>query len=77
VTWLDAAHAAAKEGNQAGRSRAFRCTMVSSSAATAARVGAGGELLDLTEDDIRLWMFWLGLRHAGREIRPTTAAVSI
>jgi hypothetical protein len=26
-----------------------------------ARVGAGGELVDLTEDDIRLWMFWLGL----------------
>jgi hypothetical protein len=24
-------------------------------------VGAGGELVDLTEDDIRLWMFWLGL----------------
>ena len=21
----------------------------------------GGELVDLTEDDIRLWMFWLGL----------------
>jgi hypothetical protein len=26
-----------------------------------ARVGAGSELVDLTEDDIRLWMFWLGL----------------
>jgi hypothetical protein len=26
-----------------------------------ARVGASGELVDLTEDDIRLWMFWLGL----------------
>jgi hypothetical protein len=26
-----------------------------------ARVGAGDELVDLTEDDIRLWMFWLGL----------------
>ncbi len=26
-----------------------------------ARVSAGGELVDLTEDDIRLWMFWLGL----------------
>ena len=26
-----------------------------------ARVGARGELVDLTEDDIRLWMFWLGL----------------
>jgi hypothetical protein len=26
-----------------------------------ARVGAGGELVDLTENDIRLWMFWLGL----------------
>jgi hypothetical protein len=26
-----------------------------------ARVGAGGQLADLTEDDIRLWMFWLGL----------------
>jgi hypothetical protein len=25
------------------------------------RVGADGELVDLTEDDIRLWMFWLGL----------------
>jgi hypothetical protein len=25
-----------------------------------ARVGVGGELVDLTEDDIRLWMFWLG-----------------
>jgi hypothetical protein len=24
-------------------------------------VDAGGELVDLTEDDIRLWMFWLGL----------------
>lgn len=24
-----------------------------------ARVGAGGELVNLTEDDIRLWMFWL------------------
>lgn len=22
---------------------------------------AGGELVDLTEEDIRLWMFWLGL----------------
>lgn len=28
---------------------------------TLARVGAGGELLDLTEGDIRLWMFWVGL----------------
>ncbi|HEX8106756.1 MAG TPA: hypothetical protein VF516_03460 [Kofleriaceae bacterium] len=28
-----------------------------------ARVGACGELMDLTEDDIRLWMFWLGLDH--------------
>ena len=28
-----------------------------------ARVAAGGELVDLTEDDIRLWMFWLGLDH--------------
>jgi len=26
-----------------------------------ARIGASGELVDLTEDDIRLWMFWLGL----------------
>ncbi len=26
-----------------------------------ARIGPGGELVDLTEDDIRLWMFWLGL----------------
>ena len=26
-----------------------------------ARVDAGGELVDLTEDDIRLWMFWLTL----------------
>jgi hypothetical protein len=26
-----------------------------------ARVAAGGELVDLTDDDIRLWMFWLGL----------------
>lgn len=26
-----------------------------------ARVADGGELADLTEDDIRLWMFWLGL----------------
>ena len=26
-----------------------------------ARTAAGGELVDLTEDDIRLWMFWLGL----------------
>jgi hypothetical protein len=26
-----------------------------------ARVGVGGELVDLTKDDIRLWMFWLGL----------------
>lgn len=24
------------------------------------RVGGGGGLVDLTEDDIRLWMFWLG-----------------
>jgi len=22
---------------------------------------AGGELVGLTDDDIRLWMFWLGL----------------
>ena len=28
-----------------------------------ARVDAGGELVDLTEDDIRLWMFWLGLHY--------------
>jgi hypothetical protein len=27
------------------------------------RTAAGGELVDLTEDDIRLWMFWLGLDH--------------
>jgi hypothetical protein len=26
-----------------------------------ARVGASSELVDLTEDDIRLWMFRLGL----------------
>lgn len=26
-----------------------------------ARFVAGGELVDLTEDDIRFWMFWLGL----------------
>jgi hypothetical protein len=26
-----------------------------------ARVDARGELADLTEDDIRLWMLWLGL----------------
>jgi hypothetical protein len=26
-----------------------------------ARVAAGGELVDLTDEDIRLWMFWLGL----------------
>lgn len=26
-----------------------------------ARTAVGGELVDLTEDDIRLWMFWLGL----------------
>jgi hypothetical protein len=26
-----------------------------------ARTAAGGELVDLTEDDIRLWVFWLGL----------------
>ena len=26
-----------------------------------AGVGGDGELVDLTEDDIRLWMFWLGL----------------
>jgi len=26
-----------------------------------ARVGASGELVDLTDDDIRVWMFWLGL----------------
>jgi hypothetical protein len=26
-----------------------------------ARFAGGGELADLTEDDIRLWMFWLGL----------------
>ena len=26
-----------------------------------ARVAASSELVDLTEDDIRLWMFWLGL----------------
>jgi hypothetical protein len=26
-----------------------------------ARAAAGGELVDLTEDDIRLWMFWFGL----------------
>jgi hypothetical protein len=26
-----------------------------------ARVDAGSALVDLTEDDIRLWMFWLGL----------------
>ncbi len=25
------------------------------------RIGTGGELVDLTEADIRLWMFWLGL----------------
>jgi hypothetical protein len=25
------------------------------------RVGAGGELVELTDDDIKLWMFWLGL----------------
>ena len=28
-----------------------------------ARVSTGGELVDLTDDDIRLWMFWLGLDH--------------
>ena len=28
-----------------------------------ARVDAGGELVDLTEDDIRHWMFWLGLHY--------------
>jgi hypothetical protein len=28
-----------------------------------ARVDASGELVDLTEDDIRLWMFWLGLHY--------------
>jgi hypothetical protein len=28
-----------------------------------ARVDAGGELVDLTEDDIKLWMFWLGLHY--------------
>jgi hypothetical protein len=28
-----------------------------------ARVGGDGELVDLTEDDIRLWMFWLGLHY--------------
>lgn len=28
-----------------------------------ARVDAGGELTDLTEDDIRLWMFWLGFHY--------------
>ena len=28
-----------------------------------ARVDAGGELVDLTEDDIRFWMFWLGLHY--------------
>jgi hypothetical protein len=26
-----------------------------------ARTDTGGELVDLTKDDIRLWMFWLGL----------------
>ena len=26
-----------------------------------ARISTGGELVDLTDDDIRLWMFWLGL----------------
>jgi hypothetical protein len=26
-----------------------------------ARVAAGGELVDLTESDVRFWMFWLGL----------------
>jgi hypothetical protein len=26
-----------------------------------ARTATGGELVDLTEDDVRLWMFWLGL----------------
>jgi hypothetical protein len=26
-----------------------------------ARVDAGDELVDLTEDNIRLWMFWLGI----------------
>jgi hypothetical protein len=25
-----------------------------------ARVAASGELVDLTDDDIRLWMFWFG-----------------
>jgi hypothetical protein len=25
------------------------------------RARGDGELVDLTEDDIRLWMFWLGL----------------
>ena len=25
------------------------------------RVAAGGELVDLTESDVRFWMFWLGL----------------
>jgi hypothetical protein len=28
-----------------------------------ARVGGDGGLVDLTEDDIRLWMFWLGLHY--------------
>ena len=28
-----------------------------------ARVSAGGELVDLTKDDIRFWMFWLGLNY--------------
>ena len=26
-----------------------------------ARTAVGGELVDLTDDDIRFWMFWLGL----------------
>ena len=26
-----------------------------------ARVAAGGEVVDLTESDVRFWMFWLGL----------------
>ena len=25
------------------------------------RAAAGGELVDLTESDVRFWMFWLGL----------------
>lgn len=35
-----------------------------------AQVGAGGVLVDLTENDIRLWIFWLGLDSCTAERSP-------